>query len=459
MTLDLAALKAAHTGQELELLRSHINPRFAKVLETIGFDATYVRAQGAHVWDDAGKDHLDMLAGYGVFNVGRNHPKIKAAIRQYLDLDGANLMKMGTQLWSGLLAKKLCELAPGSFTKVFFCQSGAEANEGAAKFARAWTGKTRILYCDRGYHGLTFGMMAVTGDDHFRTGFGPLLANTTQMPFGDAGALEAELKRGDVAAFIVEPIQGHGVFMAPDGYFQRVRELCTKYGAAFIMDEVQMGFGRTGKLFATEHFPGVKPDIMTVSKALSGGFCPVGAILFNDAIYDKVFTSMERSVVHSSTFSQNDLAAVCGLATLDVLFEEKIVENAAIQGEYLLAGLKAMVGKYEYLKGVRGKGLVIGIEFGPPRSMTLKAGYSMVKGLNKDLFCQAFLIPLMMDHGILAQVAAHGLDVIKLIPPLVITRADCDRFLRSFEEVLVAAHKFPGPLWEVGSRLAKNAMA
>jgi ornithine--oxo-acid transaminase len=458
MTLDLAALQAANTGKELELLRAHINPRFAKVLETIGFDATYVRAQGAHLWDKNGKDYLDMLAGYGVFNIGRNHPKVKAAITQYLALDTANLIKMGTQLWAGLLAKKLTELAPAGLSKVFFCQSGQEACEGALKFARAWTGKTRILYCDRGYHGLSFGMMAVTGDDHFRTGFGPLLPGTTQLPYGDATALEAELRRGDVAAFIVEPVQGHGVFIPPEGYFQKVRELCTKYGAAFVMDEVQMGFGRTGKLFGCHH-SGVKPDIMTLSKALSGGYCPIGAILFGDAIYDKVFTSMERSVVHSSTFSQNDLASVCGLAALDVLAEEKIVENAAKQGEYLLAGLKAMVGKFEYLKGVRGQGLVIGIEFGPPRSLTLKAGYSMVKGLNKDLFCQAFLIPLMMDHGILAQVAAHGLDVIKLIPPLVITREDCDRFLKSFEEVLVAAHKFPGPLWEVGSRLAKNAMA
>ncbi len=218
-----------------------------------------------------------------------------------------------------------------------------------------------------------------------------------------------------------------------------------------------MGFGRTGKLFASEHW-GLEPDIMTVSKALSGGYCPTGAILFRRAIYEKTFSSLDRCIVHSSTFSQNDLAAVVGLATLAVLEEEKIVENAAAVGQYLLERLQALVGRYELLKEVRGKGLVIAIEFGAPKSMSLRAGWSMIHKLNQDLFCQAILVPLMMDHKILAQVAAHGMDVIKLIPPLVLTRADVDRFMTSFEAVLDAAHKFPGPLWEVGSRIAKNAV-
>jgi ornithine--oxo-acid transaminase len=458
VAFDLKQLTAAHRGQEIDLLRQHINPRFAKVLETIGFDPTYVRGQGAHLVDDEGHDYLDMLSGYGVFNVGRNHPKIKDAIRQYLEADSPNLIKMGSQLLPGILAKRLVELAPPGLTKVFFCNSGAEANEGALKFAKAYTKRERIVFCDRGFHGLTYATVSVNGDEHFREGFGKLMPACTQVPFGDADALERELRRGDVAAFIAEPIQGHGVFVPPDDYFKRVRELCTKHGTMFVLDEVQMGFGRTGKLFGGQHWD-ARPDIMTVSKALSGGFCPTGAILFGDAIYEKVYSSLDRCVVHSSTFSQNDLAAVCGLATLEVLQDEKIVENAARMGEYLQTKLKALVGKYEFLKGIRGKGLVIGIEFGPPSSMTLKAGYHMVKRLNKELLCQSFLVPLMMDHKILAQVAAAGLDVIKLIPPLVITQQDCDRFLASFEEVMVAAHKFPGPLWEVGSRIAKNALA
>jgi ornithine--oxo-acid transaminase len=456
MAFDLKKIVSDHKGQEMALLRDHVNPRFAKVLETIGFDPDYVRGQGAHLWDSAGNDYLDMLSGFGVFNVGRNHPKVKDAIRQYLDQDSPNLIKMGTQLLAGVLAKKLTALAPGGLTKVFFCNSGAEANEGAIKFARAFTGKSRVVFCERGFHGLTYAMMSVNGDEHFRSGFGPLMPGCAQVPWNDVAALEAELRRGDVAAFMVEPIQGHGVFMPSPDYFARVRELCTRYGAQLVVDEVQMGFGRTGKLFASEHW-GIRPDILTVSKALSGGYCPTGAILFGDAIYDKVYSSLDRCVVHSSTFSQNDLAAVCGLVTIDVLQEEKVVENAARMGEYLMTKLQAMVGRYEYLKGVRGKGLVIGIEFGQASSTSLKLSWTAAKKLNSELFCQSILVPLMRDHHILAQVAAHGLDVIKLIPPLVLTQQDCDRFLTAFEQVLADTHGMTGPLKEV-SRLAKKVL-
>ncbi len=456
MAFDLKQLIRDNQGRELDLLRETMNPRFAKVLSTIGFDPVYVRGQGAHLWDKDGHDYLDMLSGYGVFNVGRNHPKIKDAIRQYLEVDSPNLIKMGTQLLAGLLAERLIKVAPAGLDTVFFCNSGAEAIEGAMKFARAYNGRSRMIFCQHGFHGLTLGSLSVNGLDEFRAGFGPL-PTSTRVPFGDAQALEAELKRGDVSAFVVEPVQGHGVFLPPDGYLQEASALCRKYGALLIADEVQMGFGRTGKLFACEHW-GLEPDIMTLSKALSGGYCPTGAILFKRHIYEKTFSSLDRCIVHSSTFSQNDLAAVCGLATLDVLEEEKIVDNAAAVGQYLLERLQALVGRYELLKEVRGKGLVIAIEFGAPKSMSLRAGWSMIHKLNQDLFCQAILVPLMMDHKILAQVAAHGMDVIKLIPPLVLTRADVDRFMTSFETVLDAAHKFPGPLWEVGSRIAKNAV-
>lgn len=456
MAFDLKQLIRDNQGRELDLLRETMNPRFAKVLSTIGFDPVYVRGQGAHLWDKDGNDYLDMLSGYGVFNVGRNHPKVKDAIRQYLEVDSPNLIKMGTQLLAGVLAEKLIQVAPAGLDTVFFCNSGAEAIEGAMKFARAYNGRSRMIFCQHGFHGLTLGSLSVNGLDEFRAGFGPL-PTSTRVPFGDAKALEAELKRGDVSAFVVEPVQGHGVFLPPDGYLQEASALCRRYGALLIADEVQMGFGRTGKLFACEHW-GLEPDIMTVSKALSGGYCPTGAILFRRQIYEKTFSSLDRCIVHSSTFSQNDLAAVCGLATLAVLEEEKIVENAAAVGQYLLERLQALVGRYELLKEVRGKGLVIAIEFGAPKSMSLRAGWSMIHKLNQDLFCQAILVPLMMDHKILAQVAAHGMDVIKLIPPLVLTRADVDRFVSSFETVLAAAHKFPGPLWEVGSRIAKNAV-
>ena len=458
MPFNLKELIDQNQGRQHEFLSNYLNPRMARVLKTIGFDPVYVRGLGAHLWDDKGNDYLDMLSGFGVFGVGRSHPKIKDAIRQYLELDSPNLVKMGTQLLAGLLARKLVEeFAPPGLDTVFFCNSGAEAVEGALKFAHAFTGRKRFIFCSHGYHGLTLGALAINGCKEFRKDFEGILTGGIEIPFGDASRLEAELSRGDVAAFVVEPIIGHGVFIPPDDFLPRARELCTRHGALLVADEVQTGFGRTGKLFGCDHWS-VTPDIMALSKALSGGFCPAGAILYQRRIYDKVFSSLDRCMVHSTTFGQNDLAAVCGLATLEVLREEKIVENSAGMGAYLLGKLKELSGKYEMVKEVRGKGLMIAIEFGSPRSLGLKTGWMMIHGLNQDLFCQSILVPLIMDHHILAQVSGHGRDIIKLIPPLVFNQADADRFISAFDQVLAAVHRFPGPIWEVGTRLAKAAL-
>ncbi len=458
MSFDLRETVQRHQGEQYALLSEYINPQMAKVLKVIGFDPAYVRGKGAHLWDVHGNDYLDMLSGFGVFAVGRSHPKVKEAIRQYLDLDSPNLIKMGTQLLAGLLAKKLVtEFAPPGLDTVFFCNSGAEAVDGALKFAHAFTRRRKYLYCDHGYHGLTLGTLAVNGCKEFRSDYEGILAGGTEVPFGDAARLEAELARGDVAALVVEPVIGHGVFIPPDDFLPRARELCTRYGTLLIADEVQTGFGRTGKLFACEHW-GVVPDIMPLSKSLSGGYCPIGAILYPRKVYDKVFSSLDRCMVHSTTFGQNDLAAVCGLATLDVIRDEALVENSARMGAYLLDRLKELAAKYELIREVRGRGLMIAIEFGQPKSLVLKTGWKMLHGLNQDLFCQSILVPLIMDHHILAQVSGHGRDIIKLIPPLVFNHADADRFIGAFDQVLAAAHRLPGPIWEVGSRLAKAAL-
>jgi ornithine--oxo-acid transaminase len=458
MAFDLNEMVRLHQGRQLSLLSEYINPQMAKVLKTLGFDPVYVRGEGAHLWDDRGNDYLDMLAGFGVFALGRSHPRVKDAIRQYLDLDSPNLIKMGTQLLAGLLAKKLIdEFAPPGLDTVFFCNSGAEAVEGALKFAHAFTGKKRFVYCEHGYHGLTLGALAVNGCVEFRRDFETLLTGGTGIPFGDAARLEAEISRGDVAAFIVEPVIGHGVFIPPNDFLPRARDICTRYGTLFIADEVQTGFGRTGKLFACEHW-NVVPDIMTLSKSLSAGYCPTGAILYQRRVYNKVFSSLDRCMVHSTTFGQNDLSAVCGLITLEVIREEGIVENSARVGAYLMERLKNLAQKYELVREVRGLGLMIAIEFDKPRSPSLKIGWKMIHKINHDLFCQSILVPLMMDHHILAQVSGHGKDIIKLIPPLVFNQADADRFINAFDQVLAAAHRFPGPIWEVGSRLAKAVL-
>ena len=458
MSLDLRKIIERHQGEQLSLLSQYINPQMAKVLKTIGFDPVYVRGKGAHLWDDRGNEYLDMISGFGVFALGRSHPKVKEAIRQYLELDSPNLVKMGTQLLAGLLAQKLVEeFAPPGLDTVFFCNSGAEAVDGALKFAHAFTRRKRFLYCDHGFHGLTLGTLAISGCKEFRADYEEVLSGGTEMPFGDIAQLERELSRGDVAALVVEPVIGHGVFIPPDDFLPKARELCTRYGTLLIADEVQTGFGRTGKLFACQHW-NIVPDIMTLSKSLSGGYCPIGAILYPRKVYDKVFSSMDRCMVHSTTFSQNDLSAVCGLATLEVLREEHLVENSARMGAYLVEQLRGLAQKYELVREVRGLGLMIAIEFGQPRSLSLRTGWKMIHQINKDLFCQSILVPLIMDHHIIAQVSGHGRDIIKLIPPLVFDKNDADRFIEAFDQVLTAAHRFPGPIWEVGSRIAKAVL-
>ncbi len=459
MAFDLREMVLNSQGKQLSLLSEYINPQMAKVLKTLGFDPVYVRGQGAHLWDDKGVDYLDMLAGFGVFAVGRSHPRVKEAIRQYLDLDSPNLVKMGTQLFAGLLARKLVEeFAPPGLDTVFFCNSGAEALDGALKFAHAYTRRKRFVHCDHGYHGLTLGTLAVNGCKEFRADYETLLNGTgTEIPFGDTSRLETELSRGDVAAFVVEPVIGHGVFIPPDGFLPKAREICSRYKTLFIADEVQTGFGRTGKLFGCDHW-NVVPDIMTLSKSLSGGYCPIGAILYPRKVYEKVFSSMDRCMVHSTTFGQNDLASVCGLITLEVIRDEGLIENSALVGAYLTNRLRELAAKYELVREIRGLGLMIAIEFGEPRSLSLRTGWKMIHGMHRDLFCQSILVPLIMDHHIVAQVSGHGRDIIKLIPPLVFDRADADRFITAFDEVLAAVHRFPGPIWEVGSRLAKVAL-
>ncbi len=457
LVFDLKQQLDQRGGDCLGLVEQHINPAFAKVLRILGFDIRYVRGQGAHLWDDKGNRYIDCIGGYAVFNVGRNHPVVRDAIRQAMEMDLPNLLKMGTPRLSGTLAEQLVDLAPGSLDTVFFCNSGAEGVETAIKYVKAATGRDRIVYCKKGFHGLTMGALSVNGADEFREGFGRMLEPCTAIPFSDLDALEHELSKGDVAGFIVEPIQGKGVNVPDDDYLPGVAELCRKHGSLFIADEVQTGYGRTGKLFACEHWQ-VEPDIMVTAKGLSGGYVPVGAVLSRREIHKKVFSSLDRCVVHSTTFGQNDLAMAAGLATLHVLREEKIVENTARVGALLRDRLNALRSKYDMINEVRGKGLMIAIEFGPPKSIKLKMGWSLLHKLDQSLFCQAILIPLLTDHHVLAQVAGHHMDVIKLIPPLVLSEQDVEELIQAFDTVIGACHQFPGPVWEVGKRLTQHAV-
>src|SRR6201996_7909582 len=455
MDFDLQALLAAHRRDGYELYGRYLNPQHPKVLHAIGFDKVYERAEGAYLYDTDGNQYADFLSGFGVFAAGRNHPVIRQALHDALDAQLVDWTQFDCGPLPGLLAEKLIAKAPG-LDRVFFCNSGTEAVESALKFARYATGRRRVIYCDHAFHGLTTGSLSINGSAEFRHGFAPLLPDTS-IPLGDLDALAAELRKGDVAALIIEPIQGKGVHMPPDGFLAAAAKLLHEHGALLICDEVQSGFGRTGKFFAYQH-EDVTPDIVTVAKALSGGYVPVGAMLTTDKIFGSVYSSMDRVMVHSTTFKSGPLAMAAGLAALAVIEDEGLVENAARTGESLRAGLAALAERFDLIADVRGPGLMIGIEFGRPSGVKARAGWAMLQRARVGLFAQMVVVALFQRHRILTQVSGDHMEVIKLIPPLMIGDAEVKLFTDSLTDVLEDASKGSGLMWDFGRTLIKQAV-
>lgn len=456
MTFDIRGLLAEHAKDRFRLHERHVNDAFVRMLHAIGFDVGFERAEGAYLYDGRNARYLDLLSGWGVFALGRNHPTVARALHDAIDAKSANLVQFDVSAASGLLARELLRRAP-YLDRALFCNSGAEAVEAAIKFSRAATRRDRIVYCDHAFHGLTTGALSLNGDAMFRDGFGRLLPDVTAVPFNDVGALEAELAKGDVAAFIVEPIQGKSVALPAPGYLPEASRLCRKHGALFVADEVQTGLGRTGRFFAVEH-DGVEPDLILIAKALSGGFVPVGAMLGRDWIFRKVFDRTDRCVVHGTTFGKNDLAMVAGLATLHVLESENLVERSAHMGEAIMGDLRAIIGESPFLKDVRGRGLMIGLEFGAPERPLLEAGWRLIEKANAGLFSQMILVPLFKQHRILCQVASHHANVIKLLPPFIVDDGDRRWIETAFRRTILDCNRLHGAAWSLGRDLAGHAL-
>ena len=454
--LDVSEMFVQREAQRSSMHARHLNEQLVRVLKTIGYDVGFQRGTGQYLFDRNGDRYLDLLSGFGVFALGRNHPVLRDALKSVLDADMPNLVQMDVSTLAGILAERLLEHVP-YLDKVFFANSGAETVEAAMKFARNATGRNEIVYCDHAYHGLSYGALSLTDDANFRGGFGSLLPGCSSIPFNDLDALERALSARQVAAFIVEPIQGKGVNMPIDEFLPGAAALCRKYGTLFIADEIQTGLGRTGKFLAIEHW-NVEPDMVLLAKALSGGHVPIGALLTRKSIFDKIFNRMDRSLVHGSTFGKNDLAMAAGIATLEVMKHERLVENSARRGAELRLALQNMIPGFELLKEVRGKGLMIGIEFGPPKSLRLKASWNILESANKGLFCQLITVPLFKEQKILTQVSGHASHTIKLLPPLTITTDDCKWIEQSFRTGIADSHRVPGAIWSLGKTLVDNAV-
>jgi ornithine--oxo-acid transaminase len=478
---SIREILADRAGEEMALNDRHLNRKLGRIVRTLGVDRRWARGEGAHLIDTEGNRYLDLISGYGVFAIGRNHPDAIAAVKEAMDAQTASLPQLGVTLLGGALAEQLLARAPSCVDAMVPANTGTEAVEAAIKIARAATGRSRILYAQHAFHGLTLGSLSLNGDEIFREGFGPLLPDCEAVPFGDVDALERALSGGDggagragagadgapggargswgeVAAFVVEPIQGKGVNVAPDGYLQAAQRLCKEAGALFVCDEVQTGLGRTGRFFALEHWE-LEPDLICVSKALSGGLVPIGAVLVSRAAFDSVFDGMERAVRHGSTFGGNDLAAAAALATLRVIDAEGLVERAERLGALLFELTSPLVERYEVVRDVRGKGLMWGIELGPPSGGARRRVWDAAERAQPGIFSQLITVPLFHEHRIFCQVAGHRMNVIKALPALVVPESEIRRFAAALEEVVARAERVPSAFARFGVSMGRRALA
>jgi ornithine--oxo-acid transaminase len=453
MTFDLKEIIAARLGENYELHEKHLNRTLVQAQRVIGFDKVYARAEGAYLYDMDNQPYLDFLSGYSVFNIGRNHPVVKKAIRDVLDLDLPNMVQMDCSLLSGLLAEAITKRTPPHLDAVFFCNSGTEAMEGAIKFARAATGRKRMVSLASAFHGLSVGSLSLMGCESFTEGFGPLMEGfDARVPLDDIDELDRQLRSRDVAAFVIETVQGKGCQTSKTDFFPRAQELCR------ISDEVQTGLGRTGKMFGFQHW-NLEPDVITLAKTLSGGYVPCGAIVTRRDIYQKTFSRMDRCVVHSTTFGRNNLAMACGLASLEVIDNENLIENSAKTGALLMEKVDALKAKHSFIKEVRGKGLMIGIEFHEPSEFKLKMAWKLLHKIDKVLFAQMIVTQMLSKHRILTQVAGHAMDVMKILPPLIVGEKEVDMFVNALDDVLSECRKFPGPMWELGNNFVRAVLS
>ena len=363
-------------------------------------DIVLVSGKGARLYDEEGREYIDCASNVGVSNIGHGHQAVADAIyEQYLAL--GNCYSMFYNPVRARLAKKLAKLAPGNLNLIFFCNSGAEAIEGALKFARSTTGKPEIISAMRGFHGKTMGALAATWGPEYQKPFAPMMPGLKHVPFNNFAKLETALSE-KTAAVLLEIIQGEGgVRVGDKDYFRQVRELCNSRGVMLIIDEVQTGFGRTGSMFACEQF--VTPDILCLAKSLAGGI-PMGAVICTDRIKVPVKS-------HTSTFGGNPTACAAALASLEVIEKEGLIENAETLGNYLIEQLRGIESKK--IREVRGLGLMIGIE------LKEKAGP---------------YVQMLMAKGVIALLA--GATVIRLLPPLVISREEIDTAVSVLKEIL-----------------------
>ncbi len=435
---------------------SYVNPQWVRLLNLLRMNVRYGRCSGTELFTEDGRVILDFLSGYCVHNTGHNHPAIIEAIKEELDRQGPAMLQSHVPDLAGELAHRLCTLAGGGMEKVFFACSGSEGVESAIKFARKHTARTGLLHAGGAFHGLTCGALSLMGDNFWKDKFGPMLPDTASVPFNDLAALAERLATRRYCALFLEPVQSEAGMRIPDaGYLTGAAELCRRHGTLLVLDEVQTGLYRTGRFLAAHHF-GVEPDMVILAKALSGGLVPVSAVLMTSAIYNSVYDSLKRSIVHTSTFSENAIAMRTGLATLDVLDSEHLGDRALRLGDHLRGRLREALSRYEMVKDVRGLGMLSGIEFQAPSRVALRLPFETFRHIHAGMFGQVIVMRLFRDWNILSQICGNNFMVLKVAPPLVTTEEQLDRFVEAITAVVDLMHSSPS-FWTEAIGLAKRA--
>jgi ornithine--oxo-acid transaminase len=446
-----------HLTSATHLSKRHIHPRLLKMFEMGGMSAVFTRAAGQYMWDIEGARYLDLLAGGGVYFLGRNHPQINAALRDVLELELPNLSVVNASALGGLLAERLLELGGPHFSKVVFANSGSEAIEVCIRFTRYMTRRRRFLALTGAFHGRTFGAISLCGFGQMKEGQDPMMPTVTPVRPNDVAALRAELSKRDVAALFIEPVQGMTTEVMDAAYMREAEALCKEYGTVLVCDEIQTGLGRTGAWFASADL-GVRPGMMTVSKTLAGGQVPVSAVLLSEEVYEGVYSKFKSGPIYFSTFAENNLAMAAGIATIDVLRELDAPARARDLGDQLRNGLIDLASRYDCIERISGKGLMLAIYFKPSDRLGLRVQQEVLGVADSGAFATAVNCDMFAKQRVIVQIPGPELNAIKILPPVTITDEDVRYFLGALDDTLSGYYKAGGPIVTLAGGLVKDTV-
>jgi putrescine aminotransferase len=422
----------------VQAFASYVNPTLAKFLALSGRGQRFVRAQGCSVETDEGEVYADWVAGFGSLNLGHNPPALIAALKRHLDSGAPNLYIEALNPYAGRLAQRLVRAAGDGFGTAYFCNSGAEAVEAATKLAMAATRRRGIVYCQGAYHGTTLGALSMMARGEYREPFEPLLERFEEIPFGDLPALAKALEKHP-AAFVVEPIQIESGVRAPaPAYLAEAKKLCREHGTLLVLDEVQTGMGRTGRLFAFQH-EGTPPDILVLAKSLGGGVMPLGAVVAGKGLFERAYGDPLRCEIHNATFGGNSLACQAGLETLEIIDRPAFLGQVAERGRYLGSLLQGLKG-HPLVERVECTGLLGAVTLKESEHPWFTWAHWGVDELCGRPATGPLLVHRMLRRKFLVQICGHDWSALRIEPPLVVSDKQCDAFVAALREELDWIH-------------------